>query len=70
MQTISHTARMPVRRLLGKRGVGKLVFLLCGCFTYWGHAQGTDLLAIYRMALQNVPQRFRAGGGGTGPPND
>jgi hypothetical protein len=20
--------------------VGKLVFLLCGCFTYWGHAPG------------------------------
>jgi hypothetical protein len=44
---------MPLRRLLGKGGVGKLGFLLCGRVTYWGHAQGTDLLATYRMALQN-----------------
>jgi hypothetical protein len=35
--------------------MGKLVLLLCGCFTYWGNAQGTDLLATYRMALQNDP---------------
>jgi hypothetical protein len=55
MQTISHTARVPGRRLLGKRGMGKRVLLLCGCFTYWGNAQGTDLLATYRMALQNDP---------------
>jgi Outer membrane efflux protein len=51
---------MPVRRLLGKSGVGKLGFLLCGCFTYWGHAQGTDLLATYRMALQNDPTILEA----------
>ncbi len=51
MQTISHKVRTLVRPLLAKSGVGKLGFLLCGCFTYWGHAQGTDLLATYRMAM-------------------
>jgi hypothetical protein len=59
MQTISHRARVPVCRLLGKRGMRKLVLLLCGCFTYWGNAQGTDILATYRMALQMTPRFLR-----------
>jgi len=42
IQTISHTAQVRVRRLLGKRSVGKLVLFLCGYFAYWGHSQGTD----------------------------
>jgi outer membrane protein TolC len=40
--------------------MGKQALLLCGCFTYWGHAQGTDLLATYRLALQNDPTILEA----------
>jgi hypothetical protein len=40
--------------------MGKLLLLLVGRFTYWGHAQGTDLLATYRVATVGRDMLWRS----------